>query len=106
MKFVVNIPASTYDVFVNGVQIAVDYAFRTGSGAIDDLGKIIVLCFDAANDGLFVVRSHTVTASAQEPAEEPSVPDSPKTSDGSILLLVLIGAGSGLAAVSVYKKRG
>lgn len=106
VKFVVNIPASTYDVFVNGVQIADDYAFRTGSGAIDDLGKIIVLCFDAANDGLFVVRSHTVTASAQEPAEEPSVPDSPKTSDGSILLLVLIGAGSGLAAVSVYKKRG
>ena len=105
VKFVVDIPAATYDVFVNGTQIASNYAFRTGSGAIDALGKILVLCFDEADNGKFMVRSHTVSSVTQEPVQEPVVPDSPKTSDSSILLLILIGIGSLFTAVVIFMKK-
>jgi len=65
VRIVANMTAKTYDVFVtpqggSQVQIANDYAFRTGSPPTDDVGKV---CLNSAttNPNDFKVKNHTVT---------------------------------------------
>ncbi|NLY18660.1 MAG: DNRLRE domain-containing protein [Clostridiaceae bacterium] len=71
VKIVANMQAKTYDVFVtpNGgstVQIANDYAFRTGAPKTDDIGKV---CLNSAttNNNDFKVTNHKVTTGASMP---------------------------------------
>jgi len=67
VKIVANMSAKTYDVFVkpsggSQVQIANDYAFRTGAPATDDVGKV---CLNSAttNNNDFKINNHTVSTS-------------------------------------------
>jgi len=65
VKIVGNMTAKTYDVFItpsggSQIQIANDYAFRTGAPTTDDAGKV---CLNSAttNSNDFKVQNHTVT---------------------------------------------
>ncbi|NLY17688.1 MAG: hypothetical protein GX045_01750, partial [Clostridiaceae bacterium] len=65
VKIVANMQAKTYDVFItpsggSTVQIANDYAFRTGAPETDDIGKV---CLNSAttNSNDFKINNHTVS---------------------------------------------
>lgn len=71
VKIIANMTAKTYDVFItppggSQVQIANDYAFRTGSPATDDVGKV---CLNSAttNSNDFKVTNHTVSTGSSTP---------------------------------------
>jgi len=71
VRIVANMTAKTYDVFVtpgggSQIQIANDYAFRTGSPPTDDVGKV---CLNSAtaNPNDFKVDNHVVTPGSLQP---------------------------------------
>lgn len=97
VKIITDPATGKYDAWVDNVLLAKDYEYRLLSPAIDDIGKLVLITGYEEQDQKFVVTNHTV--------KPYSVPVSPTTFDGGILTIALAGAGSGLAALLLRRKK-
>jgi len=58
VKIVANLTAKTYDVWINGTQIAATYSFRTEAATMDDVGQVCLKATTGAN--VYTVANHIV----------------------------------------------
>lgn len=97
VKIVTDPSEGKYDAWVDDVLLAKDYEYRLLAPEIDDVGKLVLIAGLEEQDEKFVVTNHTIS-----PYTEPV---SPTTFDGGILTIALVGAGSGLAALLLRRKK-
>jgi hypothetical protein len=72
LKIVADLPSKTYSVWVNGVQIAANYAFRSDAPLTDDFGQITL---NSDLDNQFKIVNHTIsTGTGPTPTPAPGTP--------------------------------